>query len=251
MAIVACVLPGQAVQPAPGMDPNAVATAVEGTAQAAAHQTAAAQPVPTRRTGTIIEQLEDGTTRYSDYDAGFEIIFPDGWLPVRPHSEEFNAALAKEGKANPMLRNYMEFDLAEYTAFDRLYAYILRPDIEKNVLFGFTYLEWLTGDSVPIDSLSLQKEVQRVESAEGLPAFHADTAQLLENNNDVSMMEIGGPSARNNGQGEFVTFYATIIYFKPAPDSIVRILFGFFQEYQFEIAPDVDFIIQSVIPIEP
>ncbi|RPI87508.1 MAG: hypothetical protein EHM40_22920, partial [Chloroflexi bacterium] len=114
VAVVACVLPGQSIQPTPDIGPNAVATAVVGTSQAALTQTAAAQPLATEvsvMASTTIEQAQDGTTRYTDYDGGFEISFPVGWLAVRPNSEEFNASLAKAGAANPMLHEQMTADL--------------------------------------------------------------------------------------------------------------------------------------------
>jgi len=251
IAMVACVLPGQAIQTAPAMDPIAIDTAVAGTAQAAAEQTAAAQPSATVVTGTSIEQLADGTTKYSDYDAGFEIIFPVGWLAVRPNSEEFNAALGKEGAANSGLRAQMEFDQAEYDAnFDRLYAYILRPDIEKNIMFGFSKLTWDAEDPRILDSVVMGEIVRGLESSGDIPGFRADTAQLHEDGN-VKLMEIGGRFTLTDEQGESVPLYATVIFFKPSPTSTARITFTFVQDYHTQIAADVKLIVESIRIIAP
>ncbi len=129
LAMLACVVPGLS-QPAPSaFDPNTIPTMVVLTANVAIAQTAAAQPVATEvpagsvpaMTGTSIEQTQDGTTKYSDYDGGFEIIFPARWLTVRPNSDEFNAALANEGANNQMLHDQMTADMAGYEAnYDRL-----------------------------------------------------------------------------------------------------------------------------------
>lgn len=252
LTVIACVLPGQITQPTPDLGPNAIASAVAGTAQAAATQTAAAQPVATSMTGTTIEQLEDGTTQYTDYDAGFEIVFPVGWLAVRPNSEEFDNALAKEGAANPALHDQMTDDLASYNAnFDRLFAYILRPDIRENALFGFTYLEWPQRNSTPIESINLEDVVRDLESSSGSIGFHADSAQLRENINKVKIIEVGGRGTVNNGQGGFFSFYATIIFFKPSPDSMARIMFTFLEDYQLVVSTDVNLIIDSITLIEP
>ncbi|MGE5774966.1 MAG: hypothetical protein ACM33V_02035, partial [Chloroflexota bacterium] len=143
-AVVACASPGQAVQSTPAanqsIDSKAVGTAVAGTAQVAAQQTASSGELfAPRKSGATIELLPDGTSRYVDHDAGFEITFPAGWLSVRPNSEEFDAALAGQGAANSMLRDQMTADLAGYQAnYDRLYSYILRPDIIKDFLLGFS-----------------------------------------------------------------------------------------------------------------
>ena len=256
IAIVACVVPSQtAIQPSPATNPNAIETTVAGTVQAAVEQTAAAQAIATEApvgvTGTSIEQLQDGTTKYSDYDGGFEIIFPVGWLAVRPNSEEFNVSLAKDAAVNSMLHDQMTADQTGYDAeSDRLYAYILRPDIQKNVMFGFSKLVWNSQDTVPIDSVTLGKLVRDLESSGAIPGFRADTAQLREYT-DVNMIEIGGHWMMSDGQGGTIPFYATILFFKPSSNSIVRIIFSFLEDHHEQISTDIRFIMKSIRIIEP
>ncbi|MGB8984917.1 MAG: hypothetical protein WCC12_23840 [Anaerolineales bacterium] len=255
VAVVACVLPGQTIQPTPGISADTVATAVVGTAQAASTQTAAAQSLATEVSvmpATNIEQAQDGTTRYTDYDGGFEIIFPVGWLAVRPNSEEFNVSLAKAGAANPMLHEQMTADLAGYDAnFDRLYAYVLRPDIKKNVMLGFSKLTWDSDDTaVTIDNFTMGELTRGLEASGGLPGFRADTVQLHEDGS-VRMIEIGGRWSMSDGEGGTIPFYSTIIFFKPTSSSTVRITFTFMQDYQAQIAADVKSITGSIRVIEP
>ena len=256
MAMTACVLPGQAaqtqaIQPTPGLDTNSVATAVLGTAQAAATQTASANLFAPSMTGTTIEQLEDGTTKYTDREGGFEIIFPVGWLALRPNSEEFDAALAKQGAVNPMLRDQMTTDLAGYDAnFDRLYSYVLRPDLKKNVILGFSKLVWASEDTLSLDTVTMGELVRGLEAPGGIPGFRADTAQLHEDSN-VKMIEIGGRFTLSDGQGGTLPFYTTIIVFKPSSTSSARITFTFIEDYHTQIAADVKSIIESIRIIEP
>jgi hypothetical protein len=253
IAIVACVLPGQAAPPAPApaVDVNALSTAVAGTAQAAANQTAAVQPTGTGLTGTTIEQLEDGTTRYSDYDGGFEMVFPAGWLAVRPNSEEFNTALTHEAKGNKALHDQMTADQAGYDAeFDRLYAYILRPDLKKGALFGFSKLTWDSQDTLSIDSVSMGNLVRDLESPSGIPNFRADTAQLHQDGT-VPLMEIGGPFTMTASDGGAVALYTTIVFFKPSSSSTARITFTFVQDHHTEVYTDVSSVLASIRIIEP
>ncbi len=251
MATIACGLPGQTIQPTAGIDPVSIQTVVAGTAQAAAEQTAAAaQPVATSMTGTVLQQSEAGFSKYVDYEAGFEIMFPPGWLAVRPHSEEFDAALAREGRSNSMLREQMELDLAEYSASDRLYVYILRPDLEKNLVLGFAYVDWLLGDSVPIEDVSMDVVLRNFESSSGLQGFHATTAERRQNGQGVNMIEIGGPCTVNNGEGLFIRYYVKAIFFKPTPDSVARITYTFVESYQNEISTDADASIKTILLIK-
>lgn len=253
IAMAACVVPGQAVQPAPvpSIDANAIATAVEGTAQAAAQQADPAQPSPaaTAMTGTVIENAADGTTAYIDYDGGFAVSFPAGWLALKPNSEEFNNVLAKEGAANQMLGDQMKFDLTQTDAnFDPLYVYILRPDLKKNFLFGLTDVIWISEDTRPLDSVTLGELVRNAEATSKFAGFHADTAQV--HNGEITTIEIGGPYKKGNAQGEIISYYKTYIYFKPSSNSLVLLTFLIPQDYRTQLSSDVNFVIASIRIVE-
>lgn len=256
LAITACVLPGQtaqpqAVQPTAGIDSKAIATAVAGTAQAAATQTASADLFAPSQTGTAVEPLSDGTTKYIDYDGGFEIIYPVGWLVVRPNSEEFDAALKKQGAANAMLYDQMTLDQSSYDPnFDRLFCYIVRPDIEKNIIFGFSKLAWDPADGLSIDSITMGELVKELEAPDGIPGFRADNAQLHEDTS-IKMIEIGGHWTTNDDQGNPASFYSVGVFFKPSSDATTRLLFTFVNDYRAQISPDVKSIIESIRVIEP
>ena len=255
LASVACVLPGQAAQPAPDISPNTIETAVASTLQAASTQTAEAQlPVietPSGTKGTVIEQAQDGTTKYNDYDAGFEITFPVGWLAVRPNSDEFNAALTNQGASNSMLHDQMTSDMAGYEAdYDRLYSYILRPDIEKNVIFGFSKLVWNPEDTATIDNDTMGRLVRDIETSGAIPGFRANVVQLREDVN-VKMIEISGNWMMSDGQGGTIPFYSTIVFFKPSPASAVRLTFTYLQDYRAQLSTDVQSVMGSIRLIEP
>jgi hypothetical protein len=232
-----------------------VETSIAGTVQVAGTQTAAVQIVVTETpggmTGTAIEQAQDGTTKYTDYDAGFEIIFAAGWVAVRPNSDEFNAFLANEGAVNSMLHDQMTADQAGYEAnTDRIYSYVLRPDIQKDVLFGFSKLTWDSEDTISLDNDTMGKLVQELESPGGIPGFRADVVQLRGDTN-VKLIEVSGRWALGDGQGGSIPFYSTVIFFKPSSDSLVRLTFTYLRDYQAQISVDVKSIIGSIKLIEP
>lgn len=256
ISMLACVIPGLEASTFVPADPNTLSTIVVSTANAAASQTAEAQPVGTElpaeaslstTKGTALEKLKEGSTKYSSYDGGFEVTIPAGWLAVRPNSDEFNAALVDAGAHNTILRDEMTADLAGYEAnFDRLYSYILRPDLGKNALFGFSKLVWDPKDGTKLDNAALGELVQGLESPKGIPGFHADTAQLSENGNAVKTIEIGGRFAMSDGQGGNVPFYSTIVFFKPTSNSTARIAISFMQDYKTQISTDVKALIESI-----
>ena len=261
LAVMACVVPGLS-QPSvsPAFDPGALSTVVGLTANAAVTQTAvAAQPLSTEAVSgdavpsltetavTTLEQMPDGSTKYTDNEAGIEVVFPAGWLTLRANSDEFNSALKKEAAKNELLRAQMELDLAEYhPGSDRLYSYPLRPDIEKNFAFGFSKLKWDSEDSVPINENSMGELVRGLESSGAIPGLRVDTAQLYENGNQVKVIEVGGQFSFSNDLGEVIPFYYSAVFFKPTSGSTVRISLVYLKDYKLPIYEDVTSVINSI-----
>lgn len=247
LTVLACMLPA-----APTVETDSIETAISSTLQVAAQQTATAQRSVTKEpgmTGTAIELAEDATTKYTDYDAGFEVTFPAGWLVVRPKSEEFDAALAGEGAVNPMLHAQMESDLQETDDF-RLFGYILRPDIKKHVLFGFSEIRWITDQPAMLDNANMGYFVRELETQTRLPGFHVDTAQIHDETH-TRVIEVGGRWTLHNDKSELVPFYAIFYLFKPTQNTTIQIASAFPEEYGDELAADSRSIMDSIQIIEP
>jgi hypothetical protein len=143
IATLACVLPGQAIQPGPITNPDGVQTAIAGTAQAAQTQTqqalitstptssptATCTPTPrVSNVGTYLENLEDGSTRFTDSVAGVQMVFPAQWLAVRVGEQEFYDAWGKPEMQHPrfldVFRSIQNLDPKIF----RLTAFDIRPD---------------------------------------------------------------------------------------------------------------------------
>lgn len=245
LSVLACALPGQSSQPE--AVPSTIETAIVGTMQAASQQTAVAQlptATPAGPTGSLIEQLADGNTRYTDYDAGFELTFPAGWLAVRPNSEEFNAALVGEGAVNSMLHDQMAADLND-SADARLLAYILHPEIKPHVIFGFSATRWTPNDSKMLDNASMGELVRGLETQNELPGFRVDVAQIHDDGS-TRVIEVGGRWTLNDGTSDPVPFFSVFYFFKPSQDSLVRLAITFHQDYRDEFAADLKIIRESI-----
>jgi len=251
--ILACIVPGvqPVTTPAP-IDPNALSTVVALTVNAATTQTAAAPapevlPEVSGIPGGSIEKLSNESTKYTDNEAGFEVTFPAGWLTVRPGSEEFNAALVTDAVKNEMLKDQMELDLADYEAgVDRLLSYPLRPDIEESFAFGFSKIKWDLDDPTPINEGSMGKLLRDLESSGDIPGFRADTAQVYENENLVTLIEVGGQFSISDSQGGIIPFYLTFVFFKPTKDSTVLLDFTYLKDYKLPLYTDITSVIASI-----
>lgn len=215
--------------------------------------TATAIPEPTPRLdNTTIEKLPEGATRYIDQSAGFELIVPTGWLAVRPNSDEFNAALSKAESTNQMLKDQMAADQANYDPnFDRLYAYILHPEIQEGVMFGMSKLAWDVDDNTQLDNKTLGELLRGLESSGAIPGFRANFSSIIENGRGIPIIVIKGRFAMDDGQGGSVPFSTTLIVFKPTPTSVARITFSFLQDFEDTISADIDALIESITIFAP
>ena len=123
LAVVACMLPGQASRSAPAPNSINIETAVAGTAQAAATQTALANPIPVISTiadtatitptpkvspsGTALVTLADGSTQFIDYVSGMQMVFPAGWLVVRVGEDEYYTAWGSPESQTPVFMDIL------------------------------------------------------------------------------------------------------------------------------------------------
>lgn len=220
---------------------------IQPVAEATATPPPTETPVPVLL-GTQLERQPDGTSKFTDLDGGFEMDIPVGWLAARPdNNDEINAVLAGEGAKNQMLFEQLTADQAAYEAGkDRLLIYPLRPDIQKDVLFGFSKLVWQSPDTQPIDNATMGQLVRELESSGALPGLRVRTSSIEENQNGVPVMVIKGRFGLPDGQGGSVPFTAILVFFKPTPESITRITFTFMQDFETQIEPDVHAIIASI-----
>ncbi len=142
MAMIACVLPGQAAQPAPVTGPINIETAVAGTAQAAEKQTQQANPLPATAApadtptstpkissaGTSLATLADGSIQFTDYVAGIQVVIPSFWMVVRVGEQEYYAAWGKPETQNPVFVDIFNSLQSLDPKTFRMHAFDVRSD---------------------------------------------------------------------------------------------------------------------------
>jgi hypothetical protein len=202
---------------------------------------------PAEVKGMALEKLPDKTTKFTDYDGGYEVTFPVGWLAVRPGDDEFDAVLANEGTKNAALAEQMNIDKSGYVAeFDRLFSYPLRPDIQKNVIFGFSKTHFDSMDALPIDKNSMGNFVRSFEASNVVPGLRVTGSNIVENRNGISIMVVKGRFSLKLDSGDLVPFSVTVFFFKPTSGSLVTLTFSILQDYQEQISPDLYAIQESI-----
>lgn len=81
-----------------------------------------------------------------------------------------------------------------------------------------------------------------------------EVARVYPNPNQVDLLEVGGQFTGGDEQSGLIPLYATIVYFKPTADTVVRVIFSYLKDFQPELSGDVTNVINSIAlssPAEP
>lgn len=181
-AMIACVLPGQTMQPAPVANPINIETAVAGTAQAAEQQTQQANavsatetfaptdaPTPTPKvssSGAALVNLADGSVQFLDYAAGVQMVLPAGFIVFRVGEPEYYAAWERPEMQNPEFRDI--FSAMQNLDPKNLRAVALdaRPEHMPNgILTGISVI-FLPGDTTTLEEWEKDRKSRRNPSAD-------------------------------------------------------------------------------------
>jgi len=215
------------------------------TAQAARPPETPTPPLPAGGTENV--KQSDGTTRYSDYDAGFEMTVPAGWIAVRPGAQEFNDALSNDAANNQPLKDQMTLDQKGYVpVMDRLYFYATKPDVAQNDLLGYGKLTWSPSDSKPVDQNSLGDLVQGLEMSKTMPGLRVVSSNIVMSGNNVPVIVIGANWTPESSSGTITPLYINMLFFKPTANSTVQAVITSSKDHRDVIGPDVDAMVQSI-----
>jgi hypothetical protein len=259
IAIAACVLPGQAVPPAPeapGIDPNTVASAVAGTAQASAQQTQQANPLPATATpapvdtlpaeppatGKLKEEQADGTTLFTDHDGGYQVTFPQGWVVIIPEKDDlnqiFNSMPEQEQNVAQMIETAKRADVNNMIAVFSFNFKAQQGGYTPNINISYD-----TNPSLAATSL---KDV--LDSTAAYYPSMGITVIRSELKNTASGLETGlieTEWALNAANGQKVSLHQKQIIFKSG-SGIVVITFSTIRDATVDLTPDFDKLIESL-----
>jgi hypothetical protein len=252
--LMAACLPGSADPAAPyyptytAIAQGLIDLANTATAQSAQSVLPAESPTPPPPVGgTENVQQPDGTTKYSDYDAGFEMILPAGWIGVRPGAQEFNDVLKSEGAKNEALQTRMTLDKDGYEPVkDRYYIYATKPDQTENSLFAYGKLAWDVSDSKVIDQNTLGDLVQSLEMSQAMPGLRVVSSNVVTNGNGVPVIVIGANWTAIGADGSMTPLYINMLIFKPTDNSTARLVVTSPKEARAVIGPDIEPMVQSI-----
>jgi hypothetical protein len=225
LAIIACALPSQAIQPTPGIEPDAIEAATVSTleseaqptgqtTQIAATATAVATETlpPTPRissAGTSLLSLADGSTQFTDHTAEVQILFSPIWLVFRVGEQEYYEAWEKYGAQNLAAINALSAMQNLDPKVLRVVALDLRPEHMPDEMITALSVIFLAGD------LQDLKEREKVRRDQHTPCagYQFISSNYPQTNNGIQTL-VMDESCKSTG--EHTIFYRDVYFHVPS-----------------------------------
>ena len=259
IAIMACALPGQTIQPTSGIDPNAVETAIARTLEASAKQTQQASLIPSvvptetltpvpkiSSSGTSLVNLADGSTQFIDYVAGAQMVFPSGWLVVRTGEMEYYAAWEKPETQNPVFLDiFASIQNLDPKVF-RLTALDIRPDHMSNDDVPQMEVVFNEGDSRTLNQI----RADEVKTHPPLKGYKLLSSTLFETSQGMSALNVEIQWKYTGYAGGSATGYRRRVVFE-VPSGRMAIDLLIVSDKKDLMMPDFDQVLNSVTFFTP
>ena len=256
MAMMACVIPNQATQPAPITDPNSISTFIAGTAQVSALQTEqvnlAVVPSPTilptetlvptavvSARGTSLETQGDESVLFTDHKAGIQVTIPSGWMAVRVEEDEYYKAFTLDVTlANPPITDRLTQIQKGNVDYFRLDAIDIRPGHIVNGIISVVSIYFEEGDTSTLEELAKAGR-ERVSPFVGYKFLSSEYTQTANGMRMLVTERMWGPDTDG-------TIYSKSVIFS-LPSGSVALVFESNLGFKDTVLPDFEQVVNSLI----
>ena len=234
LSTLACSLPGLSIpSEIPTPDQNSLSTIIAGTANAAAMQTAQTNPLastplpvstetaaptstatPTPRIsteGTSLVKQSDGSYIFTDYQGGYSVIVPSGWLAVRPNEQEYMNAWSLPSASDPRFQDFLNKLQQEDPKLFRLAAANISPENLPDDLISTFTITWDRNSTLTLEQEVSQAQ-KEIKTLKGLKITYADTG-ATSTHIPMAIIETSVENTKNF-YGKIINAYQKVVIFK-------------------------------------
>ncbi len=234
VSTLACAVPALSTPvPFNTLDPNSLSTAIAGTSAALAIQTGQAvppvtqpSPIPTETTqptetatatpqvsaeGTSLAKQSDGSLIFSDYQGGYAVIVPAGWLAMRLNDKEYINAWslpeASEPNIQRLLTQLQQSDPKVY----RLFGIDTQPDHRQSDFATNFSILWDRNDTHSIEE---EISLTRKSLPENLFGSKVTSSGMRTTSGGIPMGMLEASTTVKLTSGQNLTLYQKQVIFK-------------------------------------
>lgn len=226
------------------LDANSLSTIVAGTANAAAMQTAQANPststpLPTSTKtatltpiatsspqvsteGTSLVKQSDGSYVFTDYQGGYSIIVPSVWrLAVRINEQEFMNAQISPANSDPQIQRSLSLIQKDDPKEYRLFALdTSTSDLQTGFVSNMTVF-WDRNDRLTIEQIIANAKKALPKTPSSLKITYADMGTTSTH---LPMGIIEQSTTETTTSKQIITFYQKMILFKLKSGTLTLIM---------------------------
>jgi len=224
------------------LDANSLSTIVAGTANAAAIQTAQANPststplptltktatptpivTPSQQVsteGTSLVKQSDGSYVFTDYQGGYSIMVPSVWLAMRINEQEFMNAQISPANSDPQIQRSLSLIQKEDPKEYRLVAIDTSTSDLQTGFVSNMIVRWIRSDMATIeqDIADAKKALPKTSSSKITYADMGTTSTHLP----LGVIETSTTETTTSKQ--IITFYQKMILFKLKSGTLTLIM---------------------------
>ena len=240
---LACSMQGLSPSSSAGpLDANSLSTIVAGTANAAAIQTAQANPstsmplptltktatltpivTPSQQVsteGTSLVKQSDGSYVFTDYQGGYSIMVPSVWLAMRINEQEFMNAQISPANSDPQIQRSLSLIQKEDPKEYRLVAIDTSTSDLQTGFVSNMIVRWIRSDMATIeqDIADAKKALPKTSSSKITYADMGTTSTHLP----LGVIETSTTETTTSKQ--IITFYQKMILFKLKSGTLTLIM---------------------------
>ena len=240
---LACSMQGLSPSSSAGpLDANSLSTIVAGTANAAAIQTAQANPststplptltktatptpivTPSQQVsteGTSLVKQSDGSYLFTDYQGGYSIMVPSVWLAMRINEQEFMNAQISPANSDPQIQRSLSLIQKEDPKEYRLVAIDTSTSDLQTGFVSNMIVRWIRSDMATIeqDIADAKKALPKTSSSKITYADMGTTSTHLP----LGVIETSTTETTTSKQ--IITFYQKMILFKLKSGTLTLIM---------------------------
>lgn len=203
---------------------------------------------PGAQNGTLLENLPDGATRFTDLTGGYTLTFPAGWTVIRINQEEFTRLSLNEALQDPALQRFLislqQLDANAYRVFALNLGY-RQPGYDQ-ITFIEVRLdpqETLTVDQLRARYYQYFKNEYKVNQMV--------TNDMARNSSDLRFGLVEGTVQGRAATGQSVAQYIKTALLAPYNRQQLRISLVALETFRYDVGPVLNQVVDTYQETSP
>lgn len=195
-------------------------------------------PLPT---GRITEEQSDGTTLFTDYDAGYKIAFPKNWVAVIPSEQDIQNLLTSFPDQEQNISSIMELIKNSGGDIYRVFAFNFKAtDKTYTPNINIAYQENIALSAVPMEDF-LAANLELLPSL----GIEATNSGIKETSSGLETGFVDLKWTMNVTESQKIDLTQKQVYFKSG-EGMVVVTISSTTSNPFDFAADVETLIESI-----